>query len=264
MTELLAAAVAPLPLLLAVGYAHGPMSRSRLTAFARHHGFTVTPDNGNQVIRYLAITRRWRCLGLGVSMSATLGWGMLHDAGGSVGALSAFAGWFVGALAAELHLAAVRHSTRRTASLRPREYQDYVGPFVWWLLPASAAATLPVLVVLMGQPSVGWPVAAAWLAVSLVVLAGAMAVRARVLLRPQPAAAPDAVRADDEIRSRSLHVLSGGGFALVCFCALAALDAVPDDPDIAALGFVAWLGVVIVGALSANARRRRPPAAALA
>lgn len=230
-----------LPIVLAGGFAHGPMTRSRVLAFARHHRLAVTPDNGNAIIRYLAVTRRWRSAGLGVAASIGLAWAFLS--GASVTLLAIFAGWFAGALVAELHLAIMSHGTKRSASLRPRRPEDYVSPLVWWLPVLLAAVGVPVMVVAGGSTS--------WLAAALLVLAIVVFVRRRVLLRAQPAAEPDVVAADDAVRSRSMHVLSGGGFVLVSFCLLA-------SPDRQAQGALAlmWIAVVVVGALAANARRR--------
>jgi hypothetical protein len=242
-----------LPLVLAYRFAMGPISRARLEAFARHHRLVLTPANGNQVIRYLAVTRRWRCTGVGLCISFGVAWGLT---GGSAGVnfSVAFAGWFVGALAAELHLAAVHHGPRRVASLRTRRPADYVSGPVWWLLPASAVSIATVLAAARGLTVVGWIL----IACAAAVLALSIVVRHRVLLRAQPAADELTVRADDAIRSRSMHVLSGGGFALVCFCAIAAAGTVVPAPQLG----IAWLAVLIVGALAANARTACRPSAA--
>lgn len=236
-----AAVVALLPIVLAGVFAHGPMTRSRVLVFARHHGLAITPDNGNAVIRYLAVTRRWRSAGLGLAVSIGLTWAFLS--GASVTLLDVFAGWFAGALLAELHLAIASHGPMRSASLRPRRPEDYVSPIVWWLPVLSAAVGVPVMLAAGG--STGWLVAA------LLVLAVVLFVRWRVLLRAQPAGEPDVVAADDAVRSRSMHVLSGGGFVLVSFCLLAS----PDQRTQGALALV-WIAVVVVGALAANSRRR--------
>jgi hypothetical protein len=57
------------------------------------------------------------------------------------------------------------------------------------------------------------------------------AVRRQVLARPQPVLPPDQLAADDAIRSRSLHVLSGSGAALVGYAVLGQLFALwPEGP----------------------------------
>jgi hypothetical protein len=243
---LIAAVLSLVPLVLAGGFAHGPMTRSRVQAFARHHRLAVTPGNGNAVIRYLAVTRRWRSAGIGLTLSAGLAWAFLG--GSSVTLLAVFAGWFAGALAAELHLAVVSHGAKRSASLRTRRPEDYVSPVVWWLPVVSAAVGVPLVLVAGGST--------VWQAAALLVLAVVVVVRRRVLLRAQPAAEPDVVRADDAVRSRSMHVLSGGGFVLVAFCLLASLDNESVSGQARGMAALAWLVVVVAGALAANARRR--------
>lgn len=237
--QLAAAALALIPIALAGGFAYGPISRSRVQAFARRYQLWITPDNGNRVIRYLAVTRRWRCAGLGLTLSAGAAWAFLS--GASVTLLAVFAGWFAGALAAELHLAVVRHEAKRSASLRLRRPEDYVSPLVWWLPVLSAAVGVPVMLMAGG--------ATEWMAAALLVLAAVVFVRRRVLLRAQPAAAPDVVAADDAVRARSMHVLSGGGFVLVSMFLLAALDG-----QASSAAALAWLLVLVVGGLAANAR----------
>jgi hypothetical protein len=146
---------------------------------------------------------------------------------------------FAGALAAELHLAVVTHGTKRVASLRTRRLEDYVGSVLWWLPVLSATVGVPVVVVARGST--------VWIVTALLVLVVVVVVRQRVLLRAQPAGEPDVVLADDAVRARSLHVLSGGGYALVCFCLLAGFR---EHPEAA----IAWLGILVTAVLAANSR----------
>ena len=74
-------------------------------------------------------------------------------------------------------------------------------------------------------------------------------VQARVLRRPQPVDAPDVIAANDAIRSRSLHVLTGGGATLVLYCLLGQLWLVADlmsADDAARIHGVAALGFFVV------------------
>jgi hypothetical protein len=251
-----AAVAVVLPLILAGGYAYGPITRSRLDAFARHHRLQITAGNGNRVIRYLAITRRWRCAGLGVGATVAIAWGLPDDRV-SVNVLALFAGWFVGALVAELQLAVAVHGTRRAASLQPRALQQYVSRFVWRLLPVGAVVALwPMAAAAQrshrGQ-AVDWAEVAGWAALAALVVIVVTVVRRAVLLRAQPPDPADVVQADNAIRSRSLHVLSAGGFALASYCGLAAFAGFTDGMrDVAPVG---GLIVLVVGVLSANARR---------
>jgi len=247
------ATVFSIPALAAAYYAYGPISRARVESFARRHTLPITAANGNQVIRYLAITRRWRCAGLAVGWAVALA-ADLPNSRVSFNPLALFAGWFAGALAAEIHLAVVAHGRRRAASLEPRTPKRYVGRLVWRLLPIGAAAGVAALVSAALQGTLA-PATVVWAALSIGVVLLVAVVRRRVLVRAQPVDPPEVVRADDAIRMRSLHVLSAGGFALAAYCALAALAT--QGPNSAAL---ATIGGLIVLAVGVNAARGRGPA----
>ena len=207
----------------AVGQSWGPVSRARVARFASRHRLTITVDNGEQVIRYLAQTRRWRSAGLVVgavvSSVASIPHGTVR-----VDFLALLAGWFVGALVAEVRLAAgagaLGQPGRRVASLRSRNESAYLGPVVRGLLPAAVAlstGTAVVTGVVDGAPR--WRYLAVWL--TGLAVAGSVAwVARRVLRRRQPVLAPDRLAADEAIRSRSLHVLYAAGATLVLYCVL--------------------------------------------
>ncbi|MBB5874351.1 hypothetical protein F4553_007785 [Allocatelliglobosispora scoriae] len=240
-----------LAVLLAWWWAHGPMSRARLAGFSRQHGLPITTGNGDRVIAYLAITRRWRCAGAatGAVTSAAL---RLFTGEPGIDVISVFAGWFAGALVAELLLAPTPTGVRRSASLAVRRAGDYVHPVVW-ALPLVAAAGWAVATawtLFAGRPS-------AWALAALAVLVPVLLVRHRVLLRPQPAGPADVTDAETAIRSRSLRVLCSAGFALASYCALVAL---PTDDSVAVT--VAALLVLVVarfaGAVVPSRYRIRP------
>ena len=204
-------------------------------------------DNGNQVIRYLATTRRWRTVGLVVGLLASVGWALSQGAV-RVDFLTLFAGWFVGALVAEIRLARTSFGPRRAASLTARVPVMYLPRLAWWLVPALAVAS----VALAGYASVraGAPDPTVWLlgGAAVVIAVVVNRVQARVLRRPQPVEAPDVVAADDAIRSRSLHVLTGGGATLVLYCVLGQLVVAADLAGDAAAGLrgLATLGFFVV------------------
>src|SRR5688572_32767433 len=107
--------------LLVVGtYAFGPVSRERLERFARRQFLVVTVDNGNQVIRYLATTRRWRTAGFTAGALASVWSEPTSHAVLPVGAFVIFVGWLLGAVIAEARVARLAHQPVRSASLRPR------------------------------------------------------------------------------------------------------------------------------------------------
>jgi hypothetical protein len=87
--------------------------------FAQQHRLVVTADNGQRVIDYLATTRRWRATGLAAGLAASLAWHLRQQMFG-VNWVFMLAGWFLGALIAELRVA--RPSIRRgpsSAQCRP-------------------------------------------------------------------------------------------------------------------------------------------------
>jgi hypothetical protein len=196
------------------------VTRRRLERFALRQALPITVDNGMQVIRYLATTRRWRGLGLLVAVlvqvayEATLDRGYTpHVTGGAF-----FAGWFVGAVVAEWRIAGVPVGEHRAASLARRRLTGYVARPALALVAVawSAVVSVELLVaadVLPRRPDARW---APWLELGLTVVSGAAIVLAarRVLTRPQPLAAPDVLAADDALRSRSLYVLVGSALAL--------------------------------------------------
>ncbi|MFS8478022.1 MAG: hypothetical protein FWJ93_03455 [Micromonosporaceae bacterium] len=235
----------------AVSVAGAPVARPRLERFARRHQLVVTATNGNQVIRYLATTRRWRATGLAAGLIASIGWSLAHGVF-QVYFLVLFAGWFAGALIAEVRLAPAPFGPRRAASLVPRQPRAYLPRTVWALLPAAGAISLAVgaasAVGALARRPVGLG-AAPLFAVAMLVFVVVRTVQHRVLHRPQPVAEPDVLAADDAIRSRSLHVLAGGGTTLVLYCVLGQLAALaPALPGAATevIEVVNFLGIFAV------------------
>jgi hypothetical protein len=78
---------------------------------------------------------------------------------------------------------------------------------------------------------------------------GVRAVQNGILRRAQPLAEPDVIAADDAIRSRSLHVLAGGGGALVILCVTAQFGAAHVIGEVhPMLDFVRAVGIGAAGA----------------
>jgi hypothetical protein len=220
---------------IAAGVAAGPVARKRLERFAWRQRLEVTATNGDQIIRYLATTRRWRVAGFTAGYVLSIAAVVVVNDIGNLGFVVLFAGWFTGALVAEIRVAHLAHGTRRAASLRPRRPGFYLPVVAWALVPVAAGLAVAVAVATLvarashrAEPD-WW--AAVWLVVALATAGTVRAVQRRVLRRPQPLAAPDVLAADDAIRSRSLHVLAGGGTALVLLCVTAQLDAIHLDGD---------------------------------
>jgi hypothetical protein len=255
--------------------AGGPVSRARLERFARRQRLVVTATNGNLLIAYLARVRRWRSAGLITGVVLTLVWSIQHD-GVTLNALSMFAGWFAGALVAEVSQARVPSGPRRVAALQPRLPHAYVSRFSWALVPVTAGLSVAIaagtaIEAGRGRMSPDWT-AWVWLGLALVVAVLVRLTQRHVLNRSQALDEPDVLAADDAIRSRSLHVLCGGGAALILYCCSGQLAALQlsfgqpfYEPVLAAQG----LGLFLIPALGWNVatsawrvRREHPLAAA--
>ncbi len=201
-----------IPLLVAIGVG-SDVDRGRVARFAMRQGLEITIHNGRQVIAYLATTRRWRSFGLAVGLVVCVAWFL---PGVRVNSLYLFAGWFVGALIAEFRVAHLPLGLPRAARVAPpRRLEDYLSTPARLLLPVSTALCL---IVGAFTRDLLWTVSG--VVIALVV----WLIQRHVLRRPQPLAEPDQIKADDAIRSRSLHVLAGGGATLVFYCVIGQLD----------------------------------------
>ena len=255
---LLVAAVIVLPVLL-ITSASAPVSRARVERFARRQQLPITSGNGNQVIAYLATTRRWRVAGLLVAIAVGITWGAYQVTRGSgegtITLLQLLAGWFVGAVIAEARLAQRPRGQRRTAALRPRHPSAYLSRFARAVLPAALAISLAVTAVTAvtvltrtAGHAVDVRLAALAATAALVIAAVVRTVRRRVLDRPQPALPPDQLAADDAIRSRSLHVLAGAGATLVLYAVNHQLVALRDAFPAAETEFLGVESLITLGA----------------
>ncbi len=260
--------------LVIAAYAGGPVSRERVERFARRQRLVITQDNGNQVIRYLATTRRWRVAGFVAGFVLST---MTTPEGEilRIDFVTLFVGWFLGALVAEIRVAHLAHGPVRAASLQPRRPARYVSPVAWVLVPAAAIVASGVAVstgvaAFSGVADPDWT-AWAWFSAAVAVAVAVRAIQLTVLRRAQPHAEPDVTAADDAIRSRALHVLAGGGAALVLFLVLRQLSAVHllsdraqmTVADVQTVGVfvVAAMGWMVATAIWAPPRPRPGPAA---
>jgi hypothetical protein len=254
---------------LAVQYSWGTVPRSRVRTFARRQRLVVTVDNGAQVIRYLAHTRRWRSAGVA---AATWCWMLVQVTGDhlDVSVTVLLGGWFVGALVAEARLAPAPGGARRTASLSPRRPGRYVGRLTWALPQAAlvtAVAAVAGAAVLAGRYGWSYTLVCPPL-VGVGAALAALLVRGRVLTRAQPPLPDDQLAADEAIRSRSLHVLCGTAPALVLLCvswaaarAATAAAGRPPGGALAAVSALATLAALGIGWNVATARFAAPAVA---
>ena len=106
-----------------------------------------------------------------------------------------------------------------TASLEPRELDDYLPSVLTWALRLAAAACLGLVLLYRFLPARealenDLPPAIVIGSASLMVLIGVEWLQRYIVGRPQPAVERDLVQADNAIRSASVHTLAGAGIAL--------------------------------------------------
>ncbi|MGH2726662.1 MAG: hypothetical protein ACRDKS_06770, partial [Actinomycetota bacterium] len=188
---------------------------------------TITDGNRQMIRRYLLHGRRIRTVG---ALSGYLGYTVYQMSTNNdppFGWLtSTFAGYMLGAAAAEVWALRPQPGPVRTATLTPRRVTDYLPKYAVAGLRVLPAATLLLTLswrwipkrfdlvdTASGRPHldtvVGWTIASCVLAILVEVTAR------RIVNRPQAAVSEEIVIADDAIRSTSLHCLAGAGLALL-------------------------------------------------
>ena len=269
---IVAALLGAVVLALMASSANGPVTLSRTRRFARRQELLVTTSNGPLVVRALAVTHRWRVLGLTTGLLLGLLWA-LRDARLNLNFTAAFLGWFVGAVVAEWRLSGLPvEGGRRSASLARRT--------IWGYLRADSAALLVLTCVALVGLFAAVTVrsdgdervlleAGGWLLVAVVGLGAVAATLRRVVSRPQPGSAPELVDADDALRARSANVLAGSAIVAAGYPAASLLTLMADTDSLdsvsswGATSLVALLVTVVVGWLVAVRRspvRSRPSA----
>jgi hypothetical protein len=125
--------------------ATSPVARSRVNRFAERHQLTITPDNGDAVITYLATTRRWRILGIIAALGVGNAWLIFKAFVGEdaqIPFMLLFIGWFLGAILAEARFARRPSSERRRASLQPRRLTQYLPTYARLAVPIAVGVSL--------------------------------------------------------------------------------------------------------------------------
>ncbi|GGK56167.1 hypothetical protein Ppa06_10830 [Planomonospora parontospora subsp. parontospora] len=180
--------------------------------FALRQGLALTPSNGDRVLTYIRVTRRWRSLGLVFGLLVVLAGFTAESI--VLRPLPVFLGWFAGVLVAEVRLARARPSGRGDLGLR------LVPPAValLWAAGAVAAGTLAcygmVRYLRFGTDAAALPWAAG---VATVVTAVPVLLRG-LRTRPLTDEPADRVAAEIAARSRSAHVLAAGGAVAALWC----------------------------------------------
>jgi amino acid transporter len=237
---LLLAAVVVISSAIAVAAVTDSVPFERLDRFARRQRLRITPGNAAVVMRYLGTTQRWRAVGLAVALCYTVAAGLRHD-NLVLSVHSVFIGWFAGAVVAEWRLNAPPRGLRRHARLTRRRRRGYLGAgelALPWLAAALAlGAGLAGLARVARDPYAPRALIVAAIALAMLSITAVVVVGRHIVLRPQPAAIDEDVRAaDDALRARSLRVLTGSTTALVMMAAATLILAAPDLDRRTALG----------------------------
>lgn len=237
---------------------------SAVNRFARRQRLPITTANGGHVLRAMAVSFRWRRVGLvvgfGMSIAVSIPQGRL-----TIWFLALFLGWFAGAVVAEWRVSALPvEGTRRAASIGRRSLARYVTtPNRRLLLGAGALLALTILgglarVVVDGAGFARWSWTVALTLVGALLLAITLR---RVVDRPQSAGDPSLVEADDALRGHSLTVLTGSAIAAAGFAAGELTSHAVPGTGGGLLGFAVLVVAALVGWWVAA---RSPSARALA
>lgn len=241
-----------------------PPNATRLEAWARRYGFSLTVANRSLVGRYLRGKRTMQVAGAAIGFLASPLYvgitGRPFPLGDSWVAL-AVGGYLVATVVAEATFLRRSPATHvRRATLSPRTLSDYVPSATIWvirILPLVAVALSVVYAVVPKDPQRSLDPSVAFLLIASVVLvAFAIAIEATlraIVARPQPATSEDVVAADDAVRASSIHGLSGAAVALMLLGAGWELVSVGEVTSVTILSqLLPWLGVLAdVAALGA-------------
>jgi len=197
-------------------------SRREVGWFVTLHQVPLTKRNGATIVDYLARTRRWRAYGVVASLG--VGQGIVFASPGTQlnGYVLLFAGWFVGGILAEVPVGPRRAGGVRVASLQPRTLSTYLSPGVAGWLVGWAVGTVGLLVVYGATESpLGTRRVVAGLAGLFALTLLSVWSMLVIVRRPQPAAPPDVVAADDATRRAAIRRVAAGWGVLQCMASVA-------------------------------------------
>jgi hypothetical protein len=262
MLTLLSLAALPFVVVaVALRRAHTDVDAQFVAEWARAHALDLTSENAPMVQWYLRtarVLRAWGAVaGLVLPTLITLalggpfrlaGFGQSSSQPGDI--IYIFLGYLVGALYAEISLVRPRDPSRRSATLVPRELDDYLSPRLRWLQRGLALAAVAGIIGIRLAPYDEKVRHFSWVGVvvgAAVVLGFAFALERLerwLIRRPQPFTSPSLLAADDAIRAQSVHSLAGSGLAVLCLlCSSAAVALAVSDVSI--LRWTMWVPGVV-------------------
>jgi hypothetical protein len=201
-----------------------PSDRS-VAAFADAYAVPLTPDNVDQLRRYIRWSRRWRAGGVAVALTAAVFVAAVWDGSVELDYVPFFAGYSVGSLLGELLRPAERRQSCVAASLEQRRLRDFVvTPFIVAVVAVLVSAVVPAAYLLATNPNRSWiePAPAADIArpqdcFVVLVAAAALGMAAlcwfgcRALIRaPIPADTRDRMAVRHAIRTSAILSVIGG------------------------------------------------------
>lgn len=246
------------------------VDETTLTEWAQARGLQLTADNRPAVASYLRRARQLRAWGavagllLPTLIELALGGplrvlGFGTDGSGSPGAVVfILIGYLVGAFYADVTLVRRGGYQRRSASLVPRDFGDYLPARLIWLQRGLAGAALIGIALASVIEAFGWGRAeklsfpgptgvVLWVGIVIAFTVGLETLQRWLVRRPQPFVSPSLMAADDAIRSQSVHSLAGSGVAVLllqCGFELMALGAYGGPVLVWGLG-IGGLGVCL-------------------
>jgi hypothetical protein len=232
----------------------GQQRRWLPSGWAQEIGLELTPRNEPFVRSYIVRTRILRIAGGVVGFLAPIAYS--EFAGGPPPIpfdfilLDALVGYLVGAVLAEITVRRPKTDVP-TASLVPRDLHDYLPSFYTRTLRLAAATALglyPLYVVISGRERDELPPAIVMVSMILLILLGVELLQRYIVGRPQPAVAADLMRADDAVRSASVHALAGAGIALELLIASVEILGLAVTSDTRLLRWtLPWISVICFG-----------------
>jgi hypothetical protein len=197
--------------------------RQSVERWAQDSGLRLSPDNRAYVSSYLRRTRVFRLsgglLGLLLPWIWIVAYGSPPPKPFDFALFDALLGYLLGAVVAELSFTRPQGQFP-SASLVPRSVSDYLS--LWYRIALRVGAGVGLGLTLwyhtLPDREASGPDAPPPMIVLVVMIVGAWLIvelfQRYIVARRQPAVNLDIVRADDAIRSASIHALAGAGLAL--------------------------------------------------